>query len=120
MRLSDIKGEKALDLLVDLIDPITLIMADERIVQTYKSNKPRIVLIKDLIAYHKKEVLVIFALLNGEDPETYSPSIIALPKMLLDLINDPELMDLFHLQNQMTGSESSGSAMESTEAQNEI
>lgn len=120
MRLSDIKGEKALDLLVDLIDPITLIMADEKIIQTYHSNKPRIILIKDLINYHKKEILTILALLNEEDPATYSPSIIVLPKMLLDLMNDPELADLFHLQNQMTGSESSGSATENTAAQNEI
>lgn len=120
MKLSEIRGEEALDLLVDLIDPITLIIADDEIVSTYKSGKPKIVLVKKLIENHKKEVLTILALLNKEDPKTFNPSILVLPKLILDLLNDQELMDLFHSQNQMTGSESSGSAMETTEAQKEI
>ena len=120
MKLSEIKGERALDLLVDLIDPITLILADEEIVKIYKSNLPNILLVKRLIANHKKEVLTILALLNEEDPKTYEPSLIALPKMLLDLLNDKELMDLFYSQDQMKRNESSGSAMESIKAQEEI
>jgi len=120
MKLSEIKGERALDLLVDLIDPITLILADEEIVKIYKSNLPNILLVKRLIGEHKKEVLTILALLNEEDPETYEPSLIALPKMLLDLLNDKELMDLFYSQDQMKGNESSGSAMETIKAQDEI
>lgn len=120
MKLSEIKGERALDLLVELIDPVTLILADEEIVKMYKSKLPNILLVKKLIADHKKEVLTILALLNEEDPETYEPSLIVLPKMLLDLVNDKELMDLFHSQDQMTGNESSGSAMETIKAQDEI
>ena len=116
MKLSEIRGENALDLLVDLIDPITAICADEEIVNTYKSKAPKIVLVKKLVANHKKEVLTVLALLNGEDPATFNPSIVALPKMLLDLLHDEELANLFTSQRAMTGSESSISATENTEA----
>lgn len=116
MKLSDIKGEKALDLLVDLIDPVTAIMADEEITAIYRSKKPKILLVKKLIENHKKEVLTILALLNEEDPSTYEPSLIALPIMILDLVNDEELKDLFTSQRQMKGNVSSISAMENTEA----
>ena len=116
MKLSDIKGERALDVIVDLIDPVTKIIADKDISDTYKSNKPRIILIKKMIQHHKKEVLTILAILNEEDPKTYEPSLIQLPKMLLDLINDEELQSLFSSQIRMKGNVSSGSAMENTGA----
>lgn len=96
MKLSEIKGERALEVLVDLIDPVTLIAADEEIVNTYKSKAPKILLVKKLIENHKKEVLTILAILNDENPETYEPSLIELPKMLLDLVHDEELMNLLH------------------------
>ena len=115
MKLSEIRGEEALDLLVDLIDPITLICADEEVVNAYKSKAPKIVLVKKLIEKHKKEVLTVLALLNGEDPTTYNPSIVALPKLLLDLLHDEELKSLFISQGMMMGSESSISATENTE-----
>lgn len=120
MRLSEIKGEKALDMLVDLIDPVTLICADQEFVKLCVSNAAPIKIVRLLMQNHKKEVLRILAILNEEDPETYNPSLIALPKMLMDLVKDPEVMDLFHSQDQMTGGESSGSAMENTEAQKEM
>jgi len=120
MKLSEIKGDRALDMLVDLIDPITLIAADEQIIKTYRSNKPYIILIKQLIADHKKEVLTILAILNEEDPATYQPSLITLPKMLIDLLHDEELMDLFRSQAQMTESASSGPVTENTKDQEAI
>lgn len=116
MKLSDIKGERALDALVELIDPVTLICVDEVIVNTYKSDAPRIKLVKELVSRHKKEVLQILAILNEQDPNTYEPSLIELPKMVFDLINDEELMSLFHSQGQMMESESFGSALENGEA----
>lgn len=120
MKLSEIKGERALEVLVDLIDPVTLIVADEEIVNTYKSKAPKILLVKKLIETHKKEVLTILAILNNENPETYEPSLIELPKMLLDLVHDEELMNLFTSQNQTMESESSGSATENIEAPKRI
>lgn len=115
MKLSEIKGEKALEVVADLIDPITLILADNEFIELYKSNKPKILVVKKLLKTHQKETLTILALLNDEDPETYKPSIVELPKMLLDIFNDEELKSLFTLQTQKMEGEFSGSATESTE-----
>ena len=116
MKLSDIKGEKALDVVVELIDPVTSIIADKEVVAIYRSNKPRILLIKKMIEKHKKEVLHILAVLNDKDPKTYKPSLIELPMMLWDLLNDEDLNSLFTSQNQMKESDSSGSVTENIEA----
>lgn len=116
MKLSDIKGERALEVLADIIDPATSIIADDEIVSIYKSKKPRILLAKKVIANHKKEILTILAILEGKDPKTYQPSLVQLPKMILDLINDEELASLFTSQNQMKGNVSSGSVTENIEA----
>lgn len=117
MKLSDIKGERALNAIVDLIDPVTIIMLDKEIVDCYKSDQPKIILVKKLISNHSKEVLTILAILNEENPETYEPSLIELPKMLLELVHDEELMNLFHSQGQMMEDESFGSVSESGETQ---
>ena len=119
MKLSDIKGEKALDVLAELVDPVTLIIADKEIAAIYRSNKPKILLVKKLIHKHKKEVLTILAILNEEDPKKFEPSLIELPIMLLELLNDEELQNLFTSQGQTRESESSGSATENTKAPKE-
>jgi len=117
MRLSECKGEQALDILADLMEPAVAIMGDKEVVELYRSGAPKIKIIKSAIKNHKKEVVEILALLDGEDPETYVEkiNILTLPMKLLDIFNDRELMDLFQSQGQETET-SSGSATESTEA----
>lgn len=112
MKLSEIKGERALDVLADLIEPAALIMADPKIKAYSESKKPLVGLIGQLIKGHKKEVLKILAVLEGEKPEVYEQkvNVFSLPAKLLDILNDPELKNLFTLQGQTTDSESSGSA----------
>lgn len=118
MKLSEYKGEKALDILADIIEPAAIIMADKEIVNFAKSGKPVIKLIKPLIKNHKREVIEIMAILDGEDPKEYSDKVnfFTLPAKLLEILNDPDLMSLFTLQGQKTDETSSGSATESTEA----
>jgi len=114
MKLSDIKGEKALDLLVDLIDPAADIFGDKEFAElTRKGDK--IGSVKVAIKNHKKSVITMIALLNGENPKTYEPNVLALPKLLLEIFNDPELIQLFQPQVQSKEKTSSGSATGSTE-----
>lgn len=117
MKLSDYKGEQALDILADLIEPAAAIMADKEIANFAKSGKPVITLVKPLIKGHKKEVIEIMAVLEGETPEKYKEkvNIFTLPAKLLEILNDEELMSLFTSQGQKTDETTSGSAMESTE-----
>lgn len=115
MKLSEIKGERALDIMVELIDPATEVFGDAEFAKLIRS-KDRTGAIKVAIGNHKKAVLKMLALLNGEDPETYEPSLLALPKLLLEIFNDPEIVNLFQPQVQNMEKTSSGSATENTGA----
>jgi hypothetical protein len=111
MKLSEIKGEKALDMWVDLIDPISAIISDKEVEKAYKSGQ-KLQAIKTAIKSHKKEVVTILAIIDGEDPETYEPSAIAIPVKLAEIFNDPAVSDLFISQEQMMDVTSFGPATE--------
>ena len=118
MRLSDIKGEKALDVVADLIEPVAEIMCDKEISEIRKQEGGRIKAISLAIKNHKSAVMSILAALNGQTVEEYAKecNVLSLPKQLLDIINDPAMFDLFTSQNQET-STPSGSAMENIKAE---
>ena len=100
MRLSDIKNEQALDTLADIMEPAAEILADDEVKIIYKSGQPKLRLAAYIIKNHKKSVIEILARLDGEDPETYSFSLLTLPKKVLELLNDPGITDLFTAQGQ--------------------
>lgn len=118
MKLSEYRGEQALELLADIVEPAAAIISDKEIAKLAKSGAERIKLVKPIIKNHKKEVIEILAILDGEDPKQYADkvNVFTLPTKLLDILNDPELTNLFTLQGQKMDEESSGSATESTEA----
>ena len=111
MKLSDIKGERAIDTLAELIDPISDIAQDESVVSLVNSGQ-KLKAVKALLKRHKRSVITIMALLNEENPETYEPKLFQLPVMVLEILNDPDLADLFPSGD---GVKSSGSPMGNTE-----
>ena len=115
MKLSDIKGEKAIEVLADLLEPVTEIMADKEVVALVRSGQ-KVKGISAALKNHKKACLTILALTDGEDPATYSPSILSIPMKGLELLNDPELISLFSSQSQKDKT-FSGSATENTGAE---
>lgn len=117
MKLSAIKGEEALDVLADIIDPVTEIMNDKEIARIYQTNQPRIKLVKFIIKKHKKEVIEILARLECEEPEAYMQkmNVLSLPIKLLEIMNDKELMEFFQSQGQTQETTTFGSVTESTE-----
>ena len=111
MKLSEIKGEKALDIIADLIDPITNLVQDKKFKATVdKGNQKEVV--KFILREHPKDILTVLALVNEEDPATFQPSLVQLPKMVLDLMSDPDIMSLFKSQGQNEQSANFGSATE--------
>lgn len=115
MKLSEIKGEKALDVLADLIEPASEIMTDKMVVATAKSGQ-KMRAIKLAIKNHKKAVIEILAALDGaEDVDSYEVNVLTLPVKFVEIFNDPDVMSLFTLQGQKTEKTSSGSATENTE-----
>lgn len=121
MKLSEIRGEAAIDAIADIIDPVMDILADEEIQAEIKSGKPRTMLVKPILKKKKKEILTILAILNGEEPATFNPNLIQLPIMLLGLLNEidenKELADLFQSQRQMKEGVSFGVVTDSTKAE---
>ena len=120
-RLSDFKGEEALDVLADIMIPLSSIFADPDMKDLTKDKKKTIAeAIQPMIKNHKKELVQILARLNEQSEEEYKKdmNLLTLPRAVLALVNDPEVQILFPSQIQITKA-SSGSAMENTEASEE-
>lgn len=114
MRLSELKGEKALDVLGELLEPAVKIMQDPQVAAAARSGKA-LDIVKVMCKDHKQEVITILAILDEQDPATYEVGLLTLPAKLLELFNDPEVQRLFMPQGQKEEEISSGSASASTE-----
>ena len=110
-KLSEIKGEDAMDVLADLIEPLSEFATDQTFVAMIRTRK-HLPAIQYALKSHKKALIRALAIIEGENPDEYNPSILRLPAMLMELFNDPELLSLFPSAESVT---SSGSVMESTE-----
>lgn len=111
MRLSDIKDEKALDTLAEIIEPLGEILEDTDVTAPFKDGK-KIKAISVALKKHKTAVITIMATLDGKTPETYHFNIITIPAKMLEILNDPELLQAFRLQPQSEDVTSSGAATE--------
>ena len=126
MKLSDFKGEEALDVLADIIEPLTYVLADEEIqemrkkAQEAKQPLPYIKYVTPALRNHKPEIIQILARLERKTVDEYKETmnLLTLPMQVLDLISDPEIQSLFQSQSQIpvTPLASSGSVLENTEA----
>lgn len=115
MKLSELKGEAALDVLAELIEPALEIMQDKELKAALEA-KEAAKGIKIAIKNHKKAVIHIMAVVEGEDPDTYQPGVLDLPVKLLQLFNDPEIMGLFQLPQGQETTFGSGSVTTKEEA----
>lgn len=116
--LADIKGDAALDLVADLIDPVTEIMSDPVVAAAYRGTEKepgsKAKAIKVAIKTHKKAVTTILALMDEEDPKTYQPSAMVIPVRLMQILTDPDMNSLFTLPDQTSEENTSGSASENS------
>ena len=125
--LSDYKGEEALDVLADIIEPLCIVFADKEIQELNAKAKkerkiiPPIQYIKPALKNHKEEILSILARIEGVPVEEYKETvnIVTLPIQILSVVNDPNIKSLFQSQSQndITSLASSGSAIVNTEAE---
>lgn len=113
MKLSEYRGEKALELLADLIEPAGEIMVDKEIGEVFKKNRFKAIGLA--IKKHKKAVIQILATMDGVTVEEYNCNVFTLPIKILELLNDPDLVRLFTYQGQTGDAISSGSVSENTE-----
>lgn len=103
MKLSDYKGEAALDKLAEIIEPLTAIFADKEMQEIANSdNANALQYIKPILKNHKKEIIEVLACLENEPVDEYKEKVtlLTLPALILEFINDPEVQALFPQQHQ--------------------
>lgn len=110
MKLSEYQGEAALDILAELIEPAGEIMSDKQIGDVFKENRFKAIGLA--IKNHKKAVMQILATMDGVPVDEYKCNVFSLPVKILEILNDPALIQLFTYQGQTGDAKSSGSASE--------
>lgn len=120
MKLSDYKDEEAIEVLADILDPSVDILQDAEIakVMSRKDITDKIKVTKALklaMKNHSKSVMELMAGLNRQPVEDFHCDMLTLPKMLLDILNDKELLSFFQYQGQSLEESNSGFVTESTE-----
>lgn len=114
-QLSEIKGQDAIEVLGDILDPMVDILSDEEIQKIYM-NERNVDVVRYIMKNHSQKVLEIMAIIDGEDIEDYNPSLLDIPIKLMQLIRDPVFAQLFTSQAQSTADAPSGSVTENTGA----
>ena len=114
MKLSEFKDDAALDLIADIIEPATEILADPAIKEAFSRSK--MAAIKVAIKNHKSAIKEIIARLDGKTPDECHFTALSLPIKLLSMFNDPDLQQLFMSSGQTADETACSSASESTEA----
>ena len=115
MRLSDYKGEKAVEKFADILEPVCAILSDPEVSKMIKANMPTLKVVQAAMKIRAKDMVKIMAILDDADPETYEPTLMEIPARVLEMLNDGMLVNLFTSQSQKEDSGNSGSAMASTE-----
>ena len=111
-KISDYKGDDALDLWLDLIEPMTNILGDPKVAEIVKSKKPPLLIAKEILKGHKKDAVEILLRIDPEPIDGIN--ILARTiGVVLEFINSPDFRYFFVSAGQgQTELESSGSAME--------
>lgn len=95
MKISDYKNEDALDLLVDLIDPMTRILSNPEVKQAHDAGVPQAELVKTIIKTNKSDIIFVLATMDGIKVEDANYNVATIIAKLLSLLNDEELMSFF-------------------------
>lgn len=108
MKLSDIKGDRVLDVIADVIDPIANMVQDKDVAAMFKRKAvPEGTDARDFFAErmrkglpillkgHKADIIAIMAAIEGVTPEQYAASL-DFPKLFTDameLVTDDAFLD---------------------------
>lgn len=89
MKLSDYKNEDAVEVIADIIEPLSVIFTDEEI----KNEKNKMKAIAKALKKYKKEVIQILARIDGVSVNEYECNALTLPIKVLEVMNDKEVQD---------------------------
>lgn len=113
-KLSDYKGEEAIELWADLIDPLTTILSDKEFTSGLK-GKATLKMASEILKKYSHEAMEILTRIDPE-PIDGMNMLLRLVALLADIGANKEVIAFFgSAEQEKEGSESSGSAMENTE-----
>ena len=112
MKLSDYKNEDAIEVIADIIEPLSAIFTDEEI----KKEKNKIKAVSKALKKYKKEVIQILARIDDVPVDKYECNALTLPKKVLEVMNDKEVQDFLESLGAMGDQSSFGDVMANTEA----
>lgn len=107
MRLSDVKGERAIEVVADIIEPIYRIAQDEAAIDVFRPKEcpegtdPKAFMaarmakgVPALLRGHKADLIAILAAIEGADPDEYAESLdlAKLTASLVEMVTDPALL----------------------------
>lgn len=114
-RLSDYKGEEAIELWGELLEPVTAMLANPNVAAAAKGGKPMLDIAKVLLTENAKEVEKVLLTID-DTPLTGFTIPVRLISLLNEMQESEELQGFFGSAEQKTVNVSSGSATENTEA----
>lgn len=112
MKLSEFKDEKGIEVVAKLLVPISNIAKNKS--NADAKGESLIEFASAMLQNNQKDVKDMLAILADEDPGEYHCSAASVLVDVLNMLNDPELLQLFGLQSKIPAS--AGSASENTEA----
>ena len=105
MKLSDIKGERAIEVIADLIEPITNIATDKECADLFSvkpvkdedkkvtARKHLVKKVPTLLKSHKRDVIKIIATLDGKSVDDMN--VFSIAAALIGFVQDEALIELF-------------------------
>lgn len=91
MKLSDYKNEDAIEVIADILEPLSVIFTDEEIKK--EKNKNRMKAVSMALKKYKKEVIQILARIDDVPVDKYECNALTLPMKVLEVMNDKEVQD---------------------------
>lgn len=119
MKISDFKGENAIEFIGDIIEPVSKIFSDEIVRGFFSKNADnKSAIVKHICKEYATEAIEVLAAMQGITPEEYEGNPFTIMMQVFEIMNDPDLLSVFTLSEQKTASTSFGSA--STNSEDEI
>ena len=125
-KLSEFKDDEAMDVLAEILEPAYNLIKDNDFKVAMRGDKEKGILpnrleaVKVAITKHRKDVVKMMAVLNETPVEKFHYTLLTLPTMMLEMLNDKELIHFFSYKSETDLETPSGSAMENTEESQSI
>ena len=114
MKISEIRDEKAVEILGDLMEPFIEILKDPKVQEASKGNVS-IELAQAMVKANPHAVLQILAICNQVPLEEYHPNPFEIIRDLASVLMDEALMSLFFSSEPKVVPTASGSATDDTQ-----